>query len=696
MPKTIGRLLLQIVPTAIGFLVGGPLGAAIAAVGASYLSKALFGQRMPKPSDGQQTTREAIGSRRRHYGIVHTSGQLTFFDSADGTLGQVVTLGTGLEHEILEHRINDNVVTVAAGTVTEERYKGAIHIYTRSGDADQTAIGELTASFPAWTSDHRQRGCAHAAIICDPVDQEDFSEVFAGQIPQYSQVRKGAAPYDPRKDSTAVIFDDGEGFTVNGTGPQRVDDPATWLWSDNWALVTADYFAHADGFGGGYENVNWTNIATEADICDQQVATRDGSQIDRWRAWASYTLARDERRTVLGNFLKAADGFCWQDASGKFNLLAGRYLAPTVTITDDHILGMTATKGPSSDRRVSAAKVAYTEASIGYREQESATIDNPDVPDDPHSDPQLFDIYFAPHHNQAARLGKIIVYQLGDRWYLDALLNLYGLNLLGQRFCRLESAQLGISIDCKIEGAPKLDLARMQVRVQLAEIEEEDWNFDAATEEGVPPGSATTGGGDRTIAVPTGLALSAVALSFGDANGVAISATWDDPGRKGLTYEAQLRETPAGEWVTMVVDDANFSARSGPVNSGVEHEVRVRARSIGGRTSAWSATVAITPTAATSVPAPSSLTADPGAAGEAVIGWRNPQAAFDHVKLLTNTADDLGTATQIGGEFTGSLGELKTHTETGLAAGTHYFWARAYDAADNPSAATGPVTAVVT
>ncbi|KZY09722.1 hypothetical protein A3723_01380 [Erythrobacter sp. HI0028] len=96
------------------------------------------------------------------------------------------------------------------------------------------------------------------------------------------------------------------------------------------------------------------------------------------------------------------------------------------------------------------------------------------------------------------------------------------------------------------------------------------------------------------------------------------------------------------------------------------------------------------------MPAPSSLAAAPGAAGEAVIDWRNPQAAFDHVKLFENMANDLGTATQIGGEFKGSLGELKTHTETGLAAGTHYFWARAYDAADNPSAATGPVTAVVT
>ncbi len=338
----------------------------------------------------------------------------------------------------------------------------------------------------------------------------------------------------------------------------------------------------------------------------------------------------------------------------------------------------------------------YTESAIGYRQQEAATLTVPNSGSDPNADPQSLPANYIPHHNQAIRVGYRHAESLDpDRWHLTALLDLRGLDLLGRRFCRLESESMGIFAWFEIKRL-RLIVRTKRIEAELSQVKPGDWLDDATAVEGTPPASSAPPKGDPTLAVPTGLALSAVALSFGDANGVAISATWDDPGRKGLTHEAQLRETPAGEWVTMVVDDAAFSARSGPVNSGVEHEVRVRARSIGGRTSAWSATVAITPTAATSVPAPASLTADPGAAGEAVIGWRNPQAAFDHVELFENTADDLGTATQIGGEFTGSLGELKTHTETGLAAGTHYFWARAYDAADNPSAATGPVTAVVT
>lgn len=91
------------------------------------------------------------------------------------------------------------------GTITDAKFHGAVHIYTRPGADDQTAIAEVTAVCPEWTADHRQRGCALAAVIGDPVKQKIFGEVYNGQIPQYTQTRKAAKLYDPRKDSTMVI-----------------------------------------------------------------------------------------------------------------------------------------------------------------------------------------------------------------------------------------------------------------------------------------------------------------------------------------------------------------------------------------------------------------------------------------------------------------------------------------------------------
>lgn len=660
-------------------------------VGLNALVSAVFKPARAKPSDGQQVTRQAIGSRRRHYGIVHTAGQLSFFESAGGTLGQVVTLGTGEESDILEHRINDKVVTVSGGVVTDASFHGALKIYTRSGQASQTAISELTAKFPTWTSDHRQRGCAHAAIIADPVKQELFSEVYNGQVPQYSQVRKTAKVYDPRRDSTAVIHDDGLGTVVYGTGAHRLNNPATWEWSDNGALVIADYAAHPDGYGLGYDRVNWTGIAAEAEVCDEDVVTIGAETIKRWRIWTSYSLSQDERRDVLTDMCKAVDGFTWQDARGLFNLKVGRWEAPGVTITDDHILSLSARLGPDPQQAVSAIKVLYTEAAIGYREQESATIGGTGALD-PNTDPQAMPVYDAPHHNQAARIGKLAWTRLGDdRWHITAQLNLFGLNLLGERFCRVESAQLGAAGWFAIDGL-RLRLApgRMGVEATLSQVEPADWDFDAETEEGTPPAGSGGGAGAVVIGVPTGLALSAVQIVLNGAAAVAIEASWAASGRVDLVTEARYRPTSGGSWIAMTADQDARTARSGPVDSGTSYDVQIRAVTITGRASAWSAAATILPVAVLPLSAPTDLSLI-GNTGSADISFRLPtEPSLAYARIYRTAGTSFTSPVQVGSDIVGGLGEVITRTESGLSAGTKYYWVRAFNASGGASALTGP------
>lgn len=694
MPQAVA-FVISVVVGPFGLLGGTLLNAIGIPVSTGIVGKLLgLGPKGPKPSDGQQNVNEAIGSRWRRYGIVHSGGQRTFLESADGTIGLVVTLGTGEESDILEHRINDKVVTVVGGTVTESSYHGAVHIYTRSGTDDQTAIGEVTTKFPQWTANHRQRGCAHAAIIGDPVKAERFGEVYNSQVPVYTQVRKCVKLYDPRKDSTAVIGTDEAGDPVYGSGPHRLANKATWEWSDNAPLVIADYFAHPDGYGRGYDAVNWTNIAQEADIADQLVETYSGETIARWRLWASYPLASSERKTVLTDMLKACDGFCWQDAACLFNLKVGRFEEPTVVLTDDHLGPMTATLGPQAQQRVNALKVLYTEAAIGYREQESATIADPDAPDDPNADPQAFEAYYAPHHNQASRLGKLMFARLGDRWHITGSTNLYGLNLIGERFCRLESARLGVAGYFTV-GALRLNLADNTIEVTLDEVKPEDWDFDPAIDEGVPPETPDNAPPPPPLAAPTGLALSAVQIVLGQVNGVAISAAWDDPGRPDLSWEVQYRPTAGGDWVPMQVDQDARTARSGPVDSGTAYDVRVRALTITGRASAWT-TASITPTAdAPAIAPPTDLAAD-GGVGEADVTFRMPTTAtLAYARLYHATSSDFGTATQLGSDIVDALGAMVEINHPGLSSGTHYYWARAYDQSGGSSALVGPVTATV-
>ncbi|MBU6189536.1 MAG: fibronectin type III domain-containing protein [Betaproteobacteria bacterium] len=678
--------------SAIGFTSGSVLIATAVTVGLKIginaLLGAVFGSGGAKPSDGQVTVRGSVQSRTRNYGIVHTGGALSFEESRDGTLGLVVTLGTGEETEILEHRINDKTVNVdGSGTVTDASFHGAVHIYTRPGSDSQTAISEVTAKFSQWTSNHRQRGCAHAAIICDPVKQELFSEVYGGREPVYSQIRKAVKVYDPRKDSTFP----------GGSGPQRLANKSTWAWSDTAALVIADYVAHPDGYGLGYDKVNWANIAAQADICEQTVTTVSSATIARWRIWASYKLQSDERRQVLGDMLKACDGFCWQGPDFKFNLLVGAYEAPTLTLTDDHILVMTARRGPTAQQRTSALKMLYTEASTGYREQESALVSVPGVDDDPNTDPQGVPIYYAPHHNQAVRVGKLLAARLGERWHLDLATNLYGLNLLGRRFVRVTSAQAAIDAVFAIETGVKIQPGkdRITVSVGLVEVAAADWSFNAALDEGTPPASGSTSS-TFTLATPTGLTLSAVQVSQANGNGVAIQATWDAAGRAGLRYEVRYRPTAGGNWVLMTVESEDRTGWSGPVNSGTQYEVQVRALTIGRFASAWSASVNITPAATSVLSAPSSLTAT-GGAGSAAVSFRMPpEATLAYARLYRATSSSFGAAVQVGSDIVGGLSQVMSVSDTGLSAGTYYYWVRAFNGSGGASALTGPISATVT
>jgi hypothetical protein len=480
---------------------------------------------------------------------------------------------------------------------------------------------------------------------------------------------------------------------IYGDGPHRIADTSTREWSDNASLVIGDYAAHPDGYGLGYENVNWAAIAREADFCDLPETTVTGETIARWRLWGSYSLASEERRQVLADMLKACDGHIWQDSDWKFNLMTGRYEEPTVVITDDHILSMTAKRGPNARHAVDAVKMIYTEAAIGYREQESATVASPDAGEDPNTDPQSIEVIFAPHHNQAARLGKINLARLGDRWHLSGALNLFGLNLLGERFCRVRSAQLGIDAVFLV-GPLRLELDQLRVLPQaLDEVRPEDWMFDAELEEGVPPLAPDMTPTVPTVPAPTDLVLAAVQIALGETNGVAISASWASP-RADLGFRAQYRPSAGGEWVTMAVDDDALTARSGPVDSGVEYQVQVWAITVAYRESEAVSDV-ITPAAANALGAPTELAAE-GGAGEAEISWRMPtQSSLAYARLYASNTNDFGTAVQVGPDRVAGLGAVVTVTETSLPAGTRYYWARAFKAGSGSSALAGPVSATI-
>ena len=88
--------------------------------------------------------------------------------------------------------------------------------------------------------------------------------MFASGIPQLNFLVKGKKVYDPRD------------------GSQAVDSSATWTYSDNPALIVADFIRSDFGLSVPSGNIDWTVVSSSANTCDQTVTLADGSTEKRY------------------------------------------------------------------------------------------------------------------------------------------------------------------------------------------------------------------------------------------------------------------------------------------------------------------------------------------------------------------------------------------------------------------------------
>jgi hypothetical protein len=103
------------------------------------------------------------------------------------------------------------------------------------------------------------------------------------------------------------------------------------------------------------------------------------------------------------------------------------------------------------------------------------------------------------------------------------------------------------------------------------------------------------------------------------------------------------------------------------------------------------------PTPSPTVSSPSILSAEPGAAGEAVVALRFPTSGlWTAVTLYRDTDSGFAGAVVVEADMVGGLGEVRIITDTGLAADDYWYFARATDGLGNFStvAVSDPVTVV--
>lgn len=316
---------------------------------------------------------------------------------------------------------------------------------------------------PWWRDTDRLRGRAWQAFV----GEYDDAAFPGGQFPQISAVWRCKRIYDPRKDSAQP----------GGSGPQRADDPNTWVYSDNWALACTDYWRSEYGpmrdsvvdLPGRVmpaSTVNWPTVIAAANASDEQVTNGQGGTEPRYRLWA-YLPNNDNPRSNFDMLILHGAGWYSEDG-GRLSLWAGVYHPPSVdgpTIRDDWATGpITVERLKSRLGRFNGVRGEWIDPDQTWR-----AVSYPEVVDAEalardkgRKSFRPFNLSFSPSAGQAIRVASILVRKT-----------------LFPRTVRLQTDRLGLLL------APghTVDVDLPSRRVTASTFKVSEWSFTAGGRE---------------------------------------------------------------------------------------------------------------------------------------------------------------------------------------------------------------------
>lgn len=225
---------------------------------------------------------------------------------------KVMSLGTD-GSVTLAQRVDEQGNLISGQTTT--KFNGFIKIrkvdggHTASLDGQSLSIDGQSFGGGKWTSSHILKDIAHLAIMFkfDRPQEEGDVERYENGLPTVTSVVRGKKVYDPRTTNT--------------------------VWSDNPALIIRDYLTNDDyGLGEDSANIDDTRIATAANICDETVSTDSSTRYTCNGAWLTSKVPAD----LLNIFTNTCAGTLWY-AQGEWRLRAGKYTAPTISLSEDDL-----------------------------------------------------------------------------------------------------------------------------------------------------------------------------------------------------------------------------------------------------------------------------------------------------------------------------------------------------------------------
>jgi len=655
---------------------------ALAIAGLAYGS-GLFTQKpeVPKPDDGSYNLKQNVPSRTYVLGTVKKGGDYIFLEERNGTAYHIMVWACHRIHGFLTHYTHDFAVGTDADGYVVTHYASDgisyVRILSRVGLNAETAYADVVSVFPEiWSSACRGDGLASVMMSVATVAQENFLDIFPNQMPEHSAVGNGALLYDPRKDSTQ-----------GGSGSHRYDNPNTWEFSTNLALMRLWHLCHPVGGKMPYTAMHMPDWINAANVCDQNITNRSGGTEKRYHGGFWFRANNDP--IEVGRIIdEAAELVVYERSDGKVGVHAGEFVTPDVRLTADHIFSIRVDKNRRRSATTLAVRGRYVNTANDYNTEDAAIYGAPyGIVDDSTERTKTFENQAIQSHNHCQRKQKLTYIRANARKVsVAADYTADNLRLIAQRrFVTVHYPTRGLTeATVEITSSVTIDLRNMRISFSGIIVTPSLYDFNAATEEG-EPGELVVALPNDGVPAPVDFAASIqTEVVSGGSTAAFINATWDFVA-SSLTYELEYDRTSGSTGVQSVFSKApETQVRSNYLVDGQEYKIRLRAWG-GGTPSEWTDYVYLTATADPVAPAAvTGVSVTPGS-GKATFNWTAPNSAnYFACRIFVATVNDINSATLAATEY-GPPSAVDLRAVTGLAAGTHYAWLRSI----NPSGVMG-------
>lgn len=660
--------------------------------GTSQLSRSNLPKNSVFADQGRSVMiRDPVSPRRKIYGQILTSGMMYPVGVA-GTKNEdfhfaVVYAGHQVD-EIGDLYFGNELIPLNVLGDATNRFTGFVHMGPHVGDATQTVDAAFNGAFPGqFTSAHKGVGVAY-----DAVRLKYSTDLFPSGLPTVKRLIKGARCYDPRD---------------SGQDP---NDSGTWLWTQNAALIVADYL-HDPIFGKGiaWSRINMTALIAAANVCDEDMVLEDESTEKRYTINGTVTCDQDTDSVL--NDLAAAMAGTVVDSGGFWTINAGAYRSPAVTLGDGDLVGaFTVQPRMSRQDTYNGVKGVFISPINEWQLGDFPAVKNDTYKGWDGGIRLWKDVSFGYTISSptAQRLAKIDLERARQQITFSARYNLKALTLIPGDTVQITRAALGWTnkvfeiTSWELQLDPGETGNTLTCNVTFRETAAAVWDWADGEETTDDPAPNTDLPDPNSVPTPSGLTLtsnSTTAITQPDGTHVPrLKVSWNVPNNamveQGGKARIEYKKTADSTWLLWseppgtVLEDFITD-----VKGDTNYDVRVQFENALGVRGAYASVTNFTVSKDLTNPGDVTGLSATALVDAIRLDWTNPtDADFAYTEFYQSTSS---TPPSSGTAATFKAGNATKKTVTGLTAGTtYYFFARARDKTTNPSNWTSEVHAI--